>query len=263
MEKIRKTPVWPLFTAALAAIIIWASGLTAAAGASLYVVQAGDTLSAITQKLGSSVAAVTQANNLANPNLIYPGQRLQIPGGKNSIYTIRPGDTLWDISRRQNVTLAALKSANPGLDPYFLPIGGSINLPRPDRLLASRQGVSAALIWPVKGSISSPFGWRNGRMHQGIDIAVPAGRTIIAAASGRVVNADWSGGYGRRITIDHGHGLRTLYAHCSSLLVKKGDQVRAGQAIARVGTTGNSTGPHLHFEVQIDGQARDPLQFLK
>lgn len=263
LEYREKFSSWAVLVAALVAALVFAPALSAAANATLYIVQKGDTLSAIAKRHGSTVAAVAGANNLANPNLIFPGQRLEIPSEDGTVYTIRPGDTLWDISQRQGITLTALKEANPGIDPNRLVVGSTISLPRSDRLLASRQATGLALTWPVTGRISSSFGWRHGRMHQGLDIAAAAGYTIVAAASGQVTNASWYGGYGQRLIIDHGRSIRTLYAHCSALLVKPGEQVQAGQAIARVGTTGNSTGPHLHFEVHIGGRPYDPLQFLK
>lgn len=263
LDYMQKTSIRAAMAAMLVAIIAFAPALSAAADAIVYTVQKGDTLSAIAKKYGSTVAALVGSNNLGNPNLIFPGQQLQIPSGDGVSYTIRAGDTLWGVAQRQGVSLAALTEANPGLNPRCLTVGSIIQLPGPERVLASRQASGIALAWPVSGRISSSFGWRNGRMHQGLDIAVPAGRTIMASAPGQVVEAGWYGGYGQRVIIDHGRSIRTLYAHCSTLLVKPGEQVQAGQAIARVGTTGNSTGPHLHFEVHVGVRPYDPLSFLR
>jgi murein DD-endopeptidase MepM/ murein hydrolase activator NlpD len=118
------------------------------------------------------------------------------------------------------------------------------------------------MIWPVKGRATSEFGWRGGRLHKGLDIAADAGTPIVAAQAGRVVFCGWQGGYGQTIDIDHGGGLVTRHAHQSLTLVSEGDLVARGQRIGRVGTTGSSTGPHLHFEVRVDDGPRDPRTAL-
>jgi murein DD-endopeptidase MepM/ murein hydrolase activator NlpD len=118
------------------------------------------------------------------------------------------------------------------------------------------------LMWPVSGPVTSPFGWRWGRMHEGIDIAVPTGTPVRAAASGRVIIAGWMGGYGNLVVIDHGGGLSTAYGHNSSFAVGSGASVSQGQVVAYAGSTGNSTGPHVHFEVRVNGAPVDPLGYL-
>jgi murein DD-endopeptidase MepM/ murein hydrolase activator NlpD len=121
---------------------------------------------------------------------------------------------------------------------------------------------SSGLIWPVNGPVTSPFGWRWGRMHEGIDIGVPYGTPIMAAASGTVIYAGWMDGYGNLVVIDHGNGLATAYAHQSQIAVSLGQSVAQGQVIGYVGCTGHCFGPHLHFEVRINGSAVDPLGYL-
>jgi murein DD-endopeptidase MepM/ murein hydrolase activator NlpD len=121
---------------------------------------------------------------------------------------------------------------------------------------------AAGFTWPTSGQITSGFGPRWGRMHQGIDVAAPTGRPITAAKSGKVILAGWSGGYGNLVVIDHGGGLSTAYAHQSRIAVKVGDPVTQGALIGFIGSTGHSTGPHLHFEVRVNGAARDPLPYL-
>jgi murein DD-endopeptidase MepM/ murein hydrolase activator NlpD len=124
-------------------------------------------------------------------------------------------------------------------------------------------GVSASgLIWPVDGPVVSGFGMRWGRMHEGIDIAVPSGTPVRASADGTVIHSGWLGGYGLLVVVDHGNGLATAYAHNSSLLVAVGQQVSQGQTISLAGSTGNSSGPHVHFEVRVNGVAVDPLLYL-
>jgi murein DD-endopeptidase MepM/ murein hydrolase activator NlpD len=120
----------------------------------------------------------------------------------------------------------------------------------------------SGLIWPVSGPVVSGFGMRWGRMHEGIDIAVPSGTPIHASASGRVIYSGWMGGYGNLVVIDHGGGLATAYAHQSSIGAGNGQSVSQGQVIGYVGCTGHCFGPHLHFEVRVNGSAVDPLGYL-
>jgi murein DD-endopeptidase MepM/ murein hydrolase activator NlpD len=121
---------------------------------------------------------------------------------------------------------------------------------------------SSGLIWPVSGPVTSGFGWRWGRMHEGIDIAVPTGTPVAASAAGQVIHAGWLGGYGNLVVIDHGGGLATAYGHNSSIVVGYGSSVAQGQVVAYAGSTGNSTGPHVHFEVRVNGSPVDPLGYL-
>jgi murein DD-endopeptidase MepM/ murein hydrolase activator NlpD/cell division protein FtsL len=121
---------------------------------------------------------------------------------------------------------------------------------------------AAGLIWPVSGPITSPFGWRWGRMHQGIDIGASTGTPIHAAAAGTVIYCGWEEGYGNFVVIDHGGNLATAYGHQSAIAVTCGETVAQGQVIGYVGCTGHCTGPHLHFEVRIDGNPVDPMGYL-
>jgi murein DD-endopeptidase MepM/ murein hydrolase activator NlpD len=121
---------------------------------------------------------------------------------------------------------------------------------------------SGQLGWPVSAPITSPFGWRWGRMHEGIDLGAAYGTPIAAAGSGTVIYAGWLGGYGNLTVIDHGGGLATAYGHQSQIAVSVGQQVARGETIGYVGSTGHSTGPHLHFEVRVNGEPVDPLGYL-
>ncbi|HLY02328.1 MAG TPA: peptidoglycan DD-metalloendopeptidase family protein [Candidatus Cybelea sp.] len=133
---------------------------------------------------------------------------------------------------------------------------------------ADSSGASGMFSWPVTGTITSPFGWRSNpfggapEFHQGLDIAAPSGTTVTAAAGGTVIMAQWYGGYGNYILIDHGGGYSTGYGHLSAIYVSNGQSVQRGQAIGAVGSTGQSTGPHLHFEVRIAGKPVDPAPRL-
>ena len=124
-----------------------------------------------------------------------------------------------------------------------------------------RRG-SGRFIWPMNGSFTSPFGMRWGRLHAGIDIAAPIGTPIRAADSGTVQIASWYGGYGNYTCIGHGGGVSTCYGHQSSIGVSVGQNVSQGQVIGACGSTGNSTGPHLHFEIRINGSPVDPMGYL-
>jgi murein DD-endopeptidase MepM/ murein hydrolase activator NlpD len=121
---------------------------------------------------------------------------------------------------------------------------------------------SAGLIWPVSGPVTSPFGWRWGRLHEGIDIGVSYGTPIHAAASGTVIYCAWESGYGNLTVLDHGGNLATAYGHQSSIAVGCGQHVAQGDVIGYVGSTGHSTGPHLHFEVRVNGSPVDPMGYL-
>lgn len=124
------------------------------------------------------------------------------------------------------------------------------------------------LSYPSQGPVTSTFGWRMHpllgykRFHAGTDFGVPTGSPIRAADNGRVIFAGWQGGYGNTVIIDHGGGLTTLYGHASALYVQEGQSVERGQEIAAVGSTGLSTGPHLHFEVRVNGNPQDPMSYL-
>jgi murein DD-endopeptidase MepM/ murein hydrolase activator NlpD len=133
----------------------------------------------------------------------------------------------------------------------------------------TNTGAPGTFSWPASGPITDPFGMRmhpithRWRMHTGMDIGAPMGSTITAAAGGRVIYAGWEGGYGNTIIIDHGGATSTLYGHCSQLFVSEGQDVARGQAIGAVGSTGESTGPHLHFEIRINGTPVDPASRLR
>lgn len=146
-----------------------------------------------------------------------------------------------------------------------------------EKMIRQLQGGSSEALgtgvytWPTPGftTITSPYGMRyhpilkTRKMHTGVDIGAPMSATIVAADSGKVIHAGWMGGYGQVIVIDHGNGVSTLYAHQSAFLVGNGATVSKGQAIGKVGSTGWSTGPHLHFEVRINGSYTDPMPYIR
>lgn len=141
-------------------------------------------------------------------------------------------------------------------------------LPEAVTALAGLDWGAGGFVAPVEGRVSSPFGWRNvsvngNRYHGGLDIAANMGTPVVAARSGVVTRAGWWGSYGNVVVLDHGDGAETRYAHLSAVTVRVGQGLRQGDVLGRVGSTGASTGPHLHFEVRFDGRAVDPLPYLQ
>ena len=137
---------------------------------------------------------------------------------------------------------------------------GSVNTSKNTSYGKANLGIS--LIQPVSGVITSPYGYRHGSFHTGLDIATSRGSTIKAAAAGTVTFAGWKGSYGNLIVISHGNGVQTYYAHCNSLNASVGQSVSQGQKIATVGSTGNSTGPHLHLEIRVNGTTYNPRNYI-
>lgn len=168
---------------------------------------------------------------------------------------------MWAIARRYGIDLTALMAANPTVIPTRMPVGTVLRLPTTKTDLSSRKG-SRTFIWPLAGRITSRYGWRRGRMHRGLDIAAPAGTPVRATAAGHVLFAGWQRGYGLVVILSHPDGRQTVYGHNAALLVKPGQWVAAGEVLAKVGATGNATGPHLHFEVRTAEGYLDPLRVL-
>ncbi|MCL6479833.1 MAG: M23 family metallopeptidase [Peptococcaceae bacterium] len=243
-------------------------GAASSAETGRYVVQKGDTLLAIAGKLGVPAAELASMNNLRDADRIREGQLLLIPGGV-VVHTVQPGETLSAIARKFGTTWKDIAAAN-GIENEDLVVAGR-------KLVICRGSGPAAvpaapasrglpvgeLEWPVVGWISSPFGTREGKPHEGIDIAADYGVPIRAAMAGRVAFAGPRGTYGLAVILDHGDGLITLYAHSSKILVSEGEWVDRGQVIALVGNTGNSRGPHLHLELRINDIPYDPMLCLR
>lgn len=215
-------------------------------------------------------------------------------------YTVQPGDSFWEIAYALDTEVAVLERLNEGVSATRLqpgqtlrvssePLGGesrrrgsqmmaSRNTEETDRYQREETSTPEASppaeaqapppsagdwAWPVMGFvITSEFGPRWGTLHEGIDLAVPEGTVATAARGGTVEFSGWDGGYGYCVVIDHGDGTKTKYAHASALLVSAGDVVAQGTPILHVGSTGHSTGPHLHFEIIVNGQPQNPRQFF-
>ena len=199
-----------------------------------HTVQKGQTLYGIAIAYGLDVEVIRRSNHIGDPKKIKIGIRLWIPGARKVL----------SVPVTEKSASRTAKTAKKKSRPTVKPLKGF-------------------LIWPAKGTLTSRFGMRNGRKHEGIDIGAPKGTPVRAAASGQVVFSGWGPtGYGKMIIIKHQHHLTTLYAHNSKLIAKKGTRVKQGQKISLIGSTGRSTGPHLHFEVRNNTHAKDPIKYL-
>ncbi len=232
-----------------------------------YTVKNGESLWSIAKKFNLSYQDIIAYNNLKDPDSIKVGMKLNLVQ-KIQSYIVKSGENLWSIAGKFGISYQDLIKLNNIKNPDTIRAGMKLKIATSPSITSGQSGSSTKIqqsmfIWPARGTISSPYGSRWGKMHWGIDIALPIGRNIIAAASGKVVWGGWVNGYGNTVIIDHGNGYRTLYGHNSKLLVTGGDYVKQGQLIARSGNSGRSTGPHLHFEVQKDGKAQNPMNYLK
>ncbi len=207
-----------------------------------YIVRYGDTLYSIGRKFGIDFHRLAKINGIRRPYTIYVGQRIYLNGHHQP--------------SRQTHTAKPSKPKPAATKP-------KPSKPKPTRQYPVANQGKVKLHWPVKGTVTSKFGPRRNRMHDGIDIGAKAGTPIYAAAAGKVVYADSRlSGYGNLIIIRHSSDMFTAYAHNKNNLVVVGQMVKAGQHIANVGATGRATGPHLHFEVRRGERAVDPLAYL-
>lgn len=179
-----------------------------------------------------------------------------------SVVTLEAGADLRDIATRYNTTVTEINKRNSAT-----PLRTGVTLTIQENTIRENLGISRGSVnawnWPVIGVISSVYGWSNGDFHHGLDIAIPSGRLIRAARAGKVTKTGWLGVYGLTVMLDHGNGIQTLYAHNSKVLVKVGDSVKGGEGISMSGNTGNSTGPHLHFEIRHNGKTMNPEYYLQ
>lgn len=239
-----------------------------------YRVVGGDSLASIAKKFNLTVNSIKWSNNLKN-DLIKPGQQLQIPPFDGVIHKVETGDTVYSIAKKYNVT--AQNIANFPLNDFadsdtfalssgqilFVPGGEIIFKPVQTQFIATIQAGargSSNFIWPTSGGITQyPVVY-----HMALDIANPSQPPVLAADSGTVIYSgclNW--GYGCHVIIDHGNGYQSLYGHLSSYIPDAGTAVSQGQQIGVMGSTGRSTGTHLHFEIRSGGALLNPLSFLK
>ena len=217
-----------------------------------HVVTQGVTLYRISRTYKVPIAKLMEANGLSSPSSIRVGSKIFIPGAK-AILHVAPYEPL-SPRERKDLELSLEREERP------VPAEPSPNtgLARPPS-----RGKELDLVWPIQGKINSPFGPRGKKFHKGIDIASPSYQEVKAAMDGEVILARNSrNGYGNVVVLRHDFGFSTIYGHMNVVIAKEGEAVRQGQAIGGVGSTGKSTGPHLHFELGHDGRPLDPLPLL-
>lgn len=253
-----------------------------------YAVQEGDTISIIAQKFGVSVNTILWANNLTGRSLIRPGDKLTILPISGVLHKVKSGDTLAKIATRYNADSEKIIEFNRLVsaddinieENLIIPDGVMPESPKPAPQPVQQKhnvfaihlpdlfippppvkvAAGARLLWPtVYHKINQYFrGW----LHTGLDIDCNYGIANIAAADGVVTTAGWLRGYGYAVIINHGNGMETLYGHHQKLLVSAGQRISRGQPVGMCGSTGHSTGTHLHFEVIIGGKRVNPLEYL-
>lgn len=252
-----------------------------------YVVQTGDTLSTIAQRFGVNVGTLLWANARTELQYLRPGDTLKIPPVSGVLVTIKKGDTLLSLANKYGSSVEEIIRINRLSADEALPLNAELVLPGgqpPSVPIAVRPPVrpgepspsastgkppsanvgsipTGKLLWPTSGHvITQYYGWR----HTGVDIDGDYTSPIYASHDGTVTTASWnSGGYGMQIVVTSASGVMTRYAHASKMFVKNGDTVKKGDVIAMVGTTGRSTGTHLHYEVYVSGKRANPLSYIR
>jgi murein DD-endopeptidase MepM/ murein hydrolase activator NlpD len=212
----------------------------------VHVVRRGQTLYRIARTYGVDPGDLMRTNGITDPRTLEVGQELFVPGATRVL----------EVPEAPGTPPPAAEPAKvPALRPRTDP--GREETPEP-----ASASARPALGWPLKGVLYGRFGVRGGAHHDGIDIAAPEGSPVLAAADGTVIFVGQQSGYGNVVIVRHDHGLVTVYAHNSAVMVQEGAHVARGQQVARVGQTGRTTGPHLHFEVREGVKPRDPLLYL-
>ncbi len=242
-----------------------------------YTVKGGDTVAAIAKRFGVSEDTIRWANETIKNDIIKPGEVLQIPPITGIAHKVVSGDTIYSIAKKYHVDAQNIVNYPfndyADLDTFALTVGQYIYVPDGTIVpvpIASSQFIApiqagtrgpSNFIWPTSGIITQYPVW----YHMALDIANPSAPPILAADTGVVIRAGWDNtGYGNMVMIDHGNGYRTLYGHMSQILVSVGQHVNQGQQIGVMGSTGRSTGTHLHFEIRSAADALlNPLNFLK
>lgn len=232
----------------------------------VYTVVEGDTVSGIAIRFGLDIETLRWSNpGLArNPDRLYPGDRLIILPVRGAYHTVKPGETLAQIARRYGVAEEDIihYPLNDLHSPYDLVPGQaliipggrlSVHLPHPS------PAADSPFAWPIAGRVTRGYS----SSHPALDIGAPYGSAVYAARAGRVIHAGWAPtGYGFTVILDHGDGLQSLYSHMKGEWVSEGQWVARGQLIGEVGSTGKSSGPHVHFEIRVNRVRVNPLDYL-
>jgi murein DD-endopeptidase MepM/ murein hydrolase activator NlpD len=236
---------------------------------SAYTVSPGDTIGEIARDFGLNPDTLISLNSIKNTRLLRIGQVLRIPNQDGILYTVKNGDSLGSIAENYQTDTAAIQTVNE-LFSEQVNAGSSVFIPGARLEWMDLQEINGDLfIWPVRGYITSRYGYRpdpfNGKVrqfHTGLDIGSPMGTAIKAAMAGRVSAVGSDNVLGNYVVLTHHSGYRTLYAHMSAVGVRTGAYVKTGERIGAVGSTGHSTGPHLHFTVYKNGVTMNPLSLM-
>ena len=235
-----------------------------------YTIQKGDMIGDLAVNFGLNEDTLISINGIKNTRLIQIGQVLRVPNQDGILYTVKNGDTLEQIAQKYQSDAEAIQVANELFSDAALP-GTVVFIPGAQLDWMERQEINGDLfIWPASGYITSSYGYRRWpfgdnvrQFHSGIDIGAPMGSSVRAAMSGRVSAVGWDDVLGNYIVVSHHSGYRTMYGHLSATRVKAGAYVGTGERIGDVGSTGLSTGPHLHFTVLKNGVTVNPRNLLK
>ena len=237
-----------------------------------YTVKSGDSISTISRKFGlSNISTLIAVNDISNVRTLRSGQKLRIPSMDGLVYTVQSGDSLNSLSVKYHVSVEEILDAND-LTSDTLARGMSLFIPGAKMdTMSLKKAMGELFVYPITAAwrLTSRFGPRKdpftgvASSHTGIDMACPTGTPIRAALSGKVAYVGWSNVFGNYVIINHGNGYQTLYGHMSKTLVKKGQSVDQSTRVGLVGSTGYSTGPHLHFTVYKNGNLVDPMSLLK
>jgi murein DD-endopeptidase MepM/ murein hydrolase activator NlpD len=232
---------------------------------SAYTVSQGDTIGGIVRKFGLNQDTIISLNSIKNSRLLRIGQVLRIPNQDGILYTVKRGDTLGSIAEKYRADSRSIQTVNE-LFSEQVNVGSSLFIPGAQLEWTDLQEINGDLfLWPVRGYITSPYGYRSSpfppghrQFHTGLDIGSPMGTPVRAAMSGRVSSTGYNDVSGNYVVISHHSGYRTLYGHLNVIRVKSGAYVKTGDRIGDVGSTGLSTGPHLHFTVYKNGLTVNP-----
>lgn len=246
-----------------------------------YTVRDGDSLYGISLKKGVSVPELMSYNNLSSTTIV-EGQKLRLKGSNSSsksrprYHVVKKNETLYGIATRYNISVDTIKKYN-NLSNNTIHVGqkvylssGNSKVSKPTTNIKYKSPTLNSFVRPLKSiHVNSKYGVRihpiTGKRttHHGIDLRAPMNTPVYAPYSGVVTYSSWMNGYGKTIIIDHGKGYTTRYAHLNRWNVKKGQRIKKGQYIGKTGNTGNSTGPHLHYEIRINGKSIDPIGTLQ